>query len=369
MGGLYLSRLYLSWLMDHPLVPPLFASLLITGRCNLRCVMCDQWRKYAENPELLKSELKTTELEKLIGDLKELGTKIIVLTGGEPFLRPDIFDLVKYAKKLDLNVLIDSNGTLITETIAKDVVSSGLDGISVSIDGAKPATHDAHRGVDGAFEKAIHGVRNLLDFNDEGLKVSIVTTITKKNFKELPKIVDLANHLGVYGVRFEPVNISPFISKSVKSKERQLMLDHKEAAQLKDIIDRVIEKTRSYGLHTDPLPFLKGIPKYFEDPQRKFSRCFVGYLGCMFGAEGNLYVCGSFLDSPVGNIKETSLKELWFSPKFDHLRKLIRMGICQGCYLRCSTSPSIRTNLKLVIQDFFGSRNFLKDMEFYLSQF
>lgn len=368
MGGPYLSRLYLSWFMDYPLVSPFFASLLITQRCNLRCVMCDQWRICEENPELVKSELKTAELKKLIVDLKELGSKIIILTGGEPFLRQDVFDLIEYAKRLDLSVLIDSNGSLITERIARGIRSSGLDGISVSIDGADQKTHDYHRGVDGAFEKAIHGVRNLLKFKNEDLKVAIVTTITRQNFKELPKIVDLANYLGVYGVRFEPVNIRPLITVSVESKERQLMLNRKEAALLKNIMERVIEKTRRYDLHTDPVPFLRGIPKYFENPQRKFSKCFVGYLGCLFGPEGNLYVCGSFLDSPIGNIRETSLKELWFSSKFRHIRGLIRMGICQGCYLRCSTSPSLRTNPKFVIQDLLWSRSFLKDIEFYLSQ-
>jgi len=327
--------------------------------------MCDLWTRCLENPELPKSELKTAELKKLIDDFKELGTKIIILGGGEPLLRRDLVDLVRYTRKLDLNNVIDSNGTLITKKIARDIINAGLDVMMVSIDGAQPATHDYHRGVKGTFERTLNGIKNMLSLQSEA-KVCFSTTITNKNFRELPEIIEMANSLGVYGVKFQPVNMgSSFIFKSVESKERQLLLDPKEATLLNDIIDRVIEKTRNYGLHTDPLPYLKGIPLYFKDPQRKWGKCFVGYLSCHVRPEGYLDVCGSF--PAIGNVKKTPLKQLWLSSRFRHFRRQIRMGICESCYLKCSAYPSLRTSLKFLAQDVLRSRGFLRDIEFYLS--
>jgi MoaA/NifB/PqqE/SkfB family radical SAM enzyme len=326
--------------------------------------MCDLWKRYIEHPELVRSELETEELKKLIDGFKELGTKIIILGGGEPFLRSDLVDLVRHTRKLGLSNLIDTNGTLITERIAKDMTNAGLDVLMVSIDGARSATHDYHRGVEGTFERAVNGIRNVQNLKSE-VKVCFSTTITSKNFRELPEIIDLANNLGVYGVKFQPVNISPFISKSVESKERLLLLDRKETSLLNGIMDRVIEKIRTYGLHTDPLPYLKGIPLYFENPKRRWGTCYAGYLGCNVRPDGILDVCASF--TAMGNVREAPLDELWLSSKFRHVRKRIRTGNCSGCYLKCSAYPSLRTTLKFVVQDVLTSRSLLRDIEFYLS--
>ena len=127
----------------------------ITRSCNLSCMHCRAAAEYGP----YENELKTKEAFRVIDEISEVGSPIIILTGGEPLMRPDIFEIAKYGTDKGLRMVMAPNGTLITEETAKKMADSGIKRISISIDGATKEVHDGFRGVEGAYDSAMNGIR------------------------------------------------------------------------------------------------------------------------------------------------------------------------------------------------------------------
>ncbi len=160
-----------------------------TRNCNLACKHC---RASADNGPY-EGELDTEASFRLLDQIAEVGKPIVILTGGEPLLRPDIFDIARYGDRLGLRMVMAPNGTLITPDIAREMKASGIQRISVSLDGATRETHDSFRGVDGAFDGAVRGIETA---KAAGLEFQVNTTISKINLEEIPRIQELAVELG-----------------------------------------------------------------------------------------------------------------------------------------------------------------------------
>ena len=160
-----------------------------TRNCNLSCVHC---RASATNGPY-SGELDTDQALNLLDQIAEVGKPIIILTGGEPLLRDDIFDIAKHGDGLGLRMVMAPNGTLITPQVAEQMAASGIKRISASIDGATKEFHDKFRGVDGAFEAALQGIEYV---KAAGIDFQINTTITKTNLDQIPRILRLAEELG-----------------------------------------------------------------------------------------------------------------------------------------------------------------------------
>jgi len=157
----------------------------LTRSCNLSCIHC---RASAEKGPYL-GELSTDNVFKILNDIAKVGKPIIILTGGEPLLREDIFEISKYGDSLGMKMVMATNGTLVNETNLKNMISSGIQRISLSIDGATPEKHDAFRKVKGAFNGVMNAIEICKKFN---LPFQINTTITKINIQEIPQILELA---------------------------------------------------------------------------------------------------------------------------------------------------------------------------------
>ena len=154
-----------------------------TRACNLRCRHC-----YASGvSDGLSEELTTDEGKVLIDDLADYGCPVLLFSGGEPCLRPDLEVLMAYAKAKGLRVVLSTNGTLITSERARRFADVGLSYVGVSLDGLKE-THDSFRGVAGAFERALEGIRNA---KASGVKVGLRMTISRGNWKDIPAVFDL----------------------------------------------------------------------------------------------------------------------------------------------------------------------------------
>jgi len=161
----------------------------VTKGCNLRCIHCR-----ATATELSSSlDLPTTKALNLIEQFSQLSLPILVLSGGEPLFRRDIFDLARYATERKLRVALATNGTQVTNEIARQIVDSGVRRVSISLDGADAPTHDAFRGIPGAFEAALRGFKNLKDL---GMSLQINMTIARHNAHQLPAVLELAKRLG-----------------------------------------------------------------------------------------------------------------------------------------------------------------------------
>ncbi len=161
----------------------------ITRNCNLSCIHC----RASATMGPYTGELETSACFRLVDQIAETGSPIVILTGGEPLLRSDIFDIASYGTEKGLRMVMAPNGTLITEESARKMAESGIRRISISLDGASKEKHDRFRGVDGAFEGAQRGIRIA---KAAGIEFQINTTITKNNLDEMPKIQDLAVELG-----------------------------------------------------------------------------------------------------------------------------------------------------------------------------
>lgn len=158
-------------------------------RCNLNCRHC-----YSLSADTdFKGELSTAEVLAVMEDLRAFGVPALILSGGEPLLRPDIFEISRHAKALGFHVALSSNGTLIDEPLADRIAEVGYDYVGVSLDGIGP-THDRFRRKEGAFDASIAGIRLC---RERGLKLGLRFTITRDNAAELPALLDLAEAEGV----------------------------------------------------------------------------------------------------------------------------------------------------------------------------
>ncbi len=161
----------------------------MTSRCNLRCVHC-----YAQaGVRAGDDELSTGEARRMLDDIAGMGCPVVLFSGGEPLLRGDAVELAGYARERGLRVGFSTNGTLIDTTMARRLADAGVSYVGISLDGLGE-TNDRFRGVAGAFDDAVRGVRSSLD---AGLKVGLRFTITRGNVSDVKGLFDLAETLGV----------------------------------------------------------------------------------------------------------------------------------------------------------------------------
>ena len=161
----------------------------VTKGCNLRCIHCRATATELSSP----LDLPTTKALNLIEQISQYAKPILVLSGGEPLFRADIFDLASFATSRGLRVALATNGTQVTKEVARKIVDAGVRRVSISLDGANAATHDAFRGIPGAFDGALKGFRNLQEF---GMSLQINMTIARHNAHQLPEVLDLAKSMG-----------------------------------------------------------------------------------------------------------------------------------------------------------------------------
>ncbi|HEY4682720.1 MAG TPA: radical SAM protein [Candidatus Acidoferrales bacterium] len=161
----------------------------LTTGCNLRCIHCRATAQELSSPD----DLPTPNVLDLIQQICRYSHPILILSGGEPLFRKDIFEIARYGTECGLRVALATNGTLVTPEVARKIAWAGVRRVSISLDGADAATHDSFRGIPGAFAAALRGIEHL---QSAGVPVQINTTIARHNAHQLPAILDLALALG-----------------------------------------------------------------------------------------------------------------------------------------------------------------------------
>ncbi|TYT74225.1 heme b synthase [Desulfobotulus mexicanus] len=305
-----------------------------TRSCNLNCIHC---RAAARN-EPYPGELSTEEAFRLMGDIRKLGEVIVILTGGEPLLRKDIFDIAKHGTDLGLRMTMAPNGTLVTPENAERMADAGIKRISISLDGATKEVHDAFRAMPGAFEGAMQGVANA---KAAGIEFQINTTITKKNLEEIPKILDLAVSLGAAAH-----HIFLLVPTGRGKEIEETAID---AVQYEETLNWFYDQRDKVPLQ------LKATcaPHYYRILRQRakaegktispathgldaMTRGCLGGIGfCFVSHVGEVQPCG-FLETPCGNVKESSFVDIWQkSPTLLRLRDYDQLtGKCGPCEYR-----------------------------------
>jgi 12,18-didecarboxysiroheme deacetylase len=166
----------------------------VTKRCNLKCLHCYARATATAAPD----ELSSAEALALLQDLKDFGVPVVLFSGGEPLLRPDLWELVAWTVKAGMRAVISSNGTLITPEVARGLKGLGVSYVGISLDGNEE-THDRFRGQPGAYAAALAGVRRC---QEAGLKVGLRFTISRLNYREVPALFDLVEEYDLPRVCF-----------------------------------------------------------------------------------------------------------------------------------------------------------------------
>ena len=314
-----------------------------TRNCNLACVHC----RASATRGPFSGELDTTAAFRLLDQIAHVGNPIIILTGGEPLLRTDIFDIAKYGTDKGFSMVMAPNGTLISENIAKQMADAGIRRISISLDGATKESHDRFRGVDGAFDGALRGIRLA---KKAGIEFQINTTIAKTNLLEISKIQDLASQLGAVAHHIfllVPTGRGKYIiEQEITAEEYERTLNwfydqrKKTPLQLKATCAphyyRILRQRSKKD--KEPVTFdTHGMDAVTRG-------CLAGTGFCFISHRGIVQPCG-FLDVNCGDITRESFADIWHhSDIFLSLRNFKALkgkcgkcefkNVCGGCRAR-----------------------------------
>ncbi len=302
-----------------------------TRNCNLACVHC----RASATRGPYEGELDTPASLRLLDDIAKVGKPIVILTGGEPLLRSDIFDLAHYGTQLGLRMVMACNGTLVDEPTAGKMAESGIKRISVSLDGAAAESHDAFRGVPGAFQGALRGLENA---KKAGIEFQINTTITQDNLDHIQDILDLAVDLGA---------VAHHIFLLVPTGRGKYIIDKAiDAAQYEETLNWFYDQREKVPLQlkaTCAPHYYRILRQRAHEEGKKITfqshgldavtrGCLGGIGFCFVSHVGTVQPCG-FLDLNCGNVSQTSFVDIWRSANvFENLRNYDELtGKCGPC--------------------------------------
>lgn len=288
-----------------------------TNKCNMHCKHC-----YRNSGIKAERELNTLEGKKLIDEVKKAGFKIMIFSGGEPLIREDIYELIEYASNSRLRPVIGSNGTLITEEIAKKLKDSGAMGIGISLDSLNSKKHDEFRGFKSAWVEAVKGMKNC---KAVGLPFQIHSTVMKWNKDEILNITNFGMGLGA--VAHHIFFLVP--TGRGENIEDQSLTSFQYEKLLKDIM--IKQKQVDIELKPTCAPQFMRIANELNMRPRFRRGCLAGVSYCIVSPVGDVQPC-AYLDKPIGNVREVPFSELWRdSPVFKELRTLEYEGKCGEC--------------------------------------
>ena len=307
----------------------------LTRSCNLFCAHC----RGSATPDSYRDELTTEECFHLIDQILEAGRPIIILTGGEPLLRPDVLEIARYAVNKELRVVMGTNGTLITEEMATKLKEVPVSRLGISLDFPVAGLQDDFRGQSGAFDAALQGIANA---RRAGIEVQINSTITGLNVNYLDELLSLALEVGA--VAFHPFMLVPTgrgkglesVELPPEQYEQTLHWIYNKQAEMGD---------RMFFKPTDAPHYMRVIKqRQKQDQQAKTEAtnhnpantmtrgCLAGTGFCFVSYQGKVKGCG-YLDVEAGDVRKESFAQVWAdSPLFRQLRDLANLkGKCGAC--------------------------------------
>lgn len=296
----------------------------VTRSCNLACKHC----RAEAHPEPYPGELSTEEARALIDTFPQVGSPIIIFTGGDPMMRPDVYELVAYAHGKGLICAFSPNGTLITPETARNIREAGVNRCSISIDGPDAASHDSFRGVPGAFDASLRGIGCL---KDAGVPFQINTTVTRNNLGSFRRIFELCERLGAAAWHIfllVPMGRAAGLADQVIS-----------AGEYEEVLHWLYDFRKSTRMH------LKATcaPHYYRIMRQRAREeglpvtpdnfgmdaltrgCLGGTGFCFISHVGQVQPCG-YLELNCGNVRETPFPQIWRESEY------FRQFRTQACY-------------------------------------
>lgn len=316
----------------------------LTEGCNLKCVHC----RATAQPVRSRDELSTEKAFQVIDELADFAKPLLILTGGEPLYRPDFFEIAEYATQRGLSVAMASNGTLITEDIARKIKEVGIKRVAISFDGPNSSIHDKFRGLEGSFEQALQGARNV---KKQGIQLQFNTTITSHNADYLEDMIELSKQNNVDALHL--FMLVP-VGCGVQIVESNML----SSSRYEEVLEWFYERSQEVDFEIRATC----APHYYRIMRQKAKEkgervtvqshgmaavtkgCLAGTSVCFISHKGDIQPCG-YLPIKAGSIIEQHFSDIWIdSPLFQQLRdpKLIEgkcgqceyINVCSGCRAR-----------------------------------
>jgi len=307
----------------------------LTGHCNLACQHC-----YMDASREAREEMSLEEGIHLVDELADMKVPILIFTGGEPLLSRNFYALAFHAREVGLRTVISTNGTLITQEVARLLTEAKIRYVGVSLDAAKPEQHDAFRGVAGAHARALQGIKNA---RDAGLKTGLRITLTRDNWQDVPALLNLALQESI--PRFCLYHLVPtgrgagIAERDVTPEQRRsvIRLLAEAAEELKgENIEILTTDSPMDGAYL--LELLK------DDTRRENVRklltnaggCSTGVKVANINQRGDVHPCHFMPQVVVGNVRERTFRDIWIdhpTPELQALRdiKSKLKGACGSC--------------------------------------
>ena len=318
----------------------------ITRRCNLYCVHC---RSSSEMEAKEHPDFSTEEGFRIIDDISSFAKPVVVLSGGEPLLRPDWHELASYGTEKGLRMCLATNGTLVTQELCEKIKQAGIRMVSLSLDGSTSEIHDNFRNQPGAFDGTMNAARL---FRENGISFLINSSFTKRNQADVANVYRLAKELGAtawYMFMIVPTGRGEDIMEELISPEdyEELLKWHYEME--KNEHDLLVRPTCAPHYYRVRMQLARQEGQKVEQRSLKFSTggskgCLAGQLICLIDVDGNVLPC-SYFPLAAGNIKDQSIRQIWDGSRlFQELRDFSsykgRCGVCEynrvcgGCRAR-----------------------------------
>lgn len=289
----------------------------VTNACNMYCAHC-----YRDAGCKAEDELSTADAKKLLTEIKRAGFQIMIFSGGEPLMRPDILELVKFADSLGLFPVFGTNGTLITPQMAKDLKAAGARAMGISLDSLDAAKHDKFRSFPGGWQGAVDGMKNC---KAAGLPFQIHTTVMDWNAPELEDMIDFAVEIGARAHHF--FFLVP-TGRAATIEEESL-----RAEQYEDVLTRIMKKQQTVPIELKPTcaPQFLRIAAELGMKSRFHRGCLAGLSYCIISPKGKVQPC-AYLKEYLGDVRETPFDEIWRNnPVLQKLRTMKYDGGCGAC--------------------------------------
>ena len=309
---------------------PTSCSIVLLTNCMFKCKMCEMW-KSKDNPYQVSTEEWKRFIDSLVGLLDD--PRELVFSGGEPLLRNDTLELIRFGTDKGFKTLMPSNAYLIDEDMAKRIRDSGLKETFISLDSTNPKTHDFLRGQDDSHERVMRAFENLRKHCPD-LKIGIITVISGVNYTEVIDLIKWVKETGfISGIYFQAI-AKPFfvpLDNDWHAKDNYGFLWPRDVRDIHSVLDQLIDMRKSgYPIHNFPLQ-LEIFKTYFNDPTKRArkAKCYLGDYVINTDPSGNISLC--CFKEPIGNIKKDDIKSLWFSEK-----AILMRSEMHACNVNCN---------------------------------
>ena len=314
-----------------------FLSLEITLRCNARCGICGYVSDYPRRGR----ELSSADLFRLVDEARELGTRVISLGGGEPFLRPDVMDLIRHVAASGIVPFVHTNGSLLDRERLEALAATPSLVLALSLDSHRRALHDAVRGL-ACFDSLVAGARFLAR---AGRSVIFTFTISGLNYGDLLPAAHLAYDVGVRTIRYTPFHENLQHRYRARAALAPFRLRPEHAPVVRDQLEQVMAFTRRHGMLTNTEGFLRSIPSYIQGPVP--YRCYAGFLFCSVDPFGIVVPC--YDHAAAINVRDHGLRAAFQSPEMNRLRREV-VACRNQCWDMGHVEPSLRADVGYLLR-------------------